>query len=135
MNSLNLKEKMQQLCKLKDWRNLVDMIDDGYKGMYVILRIIRDSDCPVGTCDVAKQMNVSTARVATALNTLQNKGFVVRSCSEKDARKVDLRLTAEGEQALSQRENTIFQTVAPMFEKLTDKEKTDFFEILHKLLK
>lgn len=135
MNSIDVKENMKQLCQLSDWQTLVEMLVDGYKGMYVILRIIRDSEQSVGTCEVARQMHVSTARVATALNTLENKGFVVRSFWKNDARKVQLRLTEEGEQALAQREAQISQTVSQLLGKLTEEEAESFFCVLHKLLK
>ncbi len=135
MNSIDVKENMKQLCQLSDWQTLVEMLVDGYKGMYVVLRIIRDSEQSVGTCEVARQMHVSTARVATALNTLENKGFVVRSCWENDARKVQLQLTEEGEQALAQREAQISQTVSQLLGKLTEEEAESFFCVLNKLLK
>lgn len=135
MNSTDVKEKMKQLCQLKDWRNLVDMLVDGYKGMFVVLRIIRDSEQSVGTCEVARQMNVSTARVATALNTLERKGLVVRSCAETDGRKVQLALTDVGQKTLAEREAQISQTVSQLIGKLTEEEAESLFFLVGKLLK
>lgn len=134
MNSTEVRENMKQLCQQKDWRNLVDVLVDGYKGMFVVLRIIRDSNQTAAPCDIAKQMNVSTARVATALNTLERKGFVVRSGAEGDARKVKLSLTAFGEEALSVREAQISELASTLLGKLTEQEQKSFFGILNKLL-
>ena len=55
------------------------MIDDEYKGMFVILRILQESDG--GTSlpgELAGLMNVSTALIARALITLENKKYKKR---------------------------------------------------------
>lgn len=138
MNTTNiaatLQDEMKNICQSKNWRTLTGLIDDGYRGMFVILRILNESDGDVVAGDLAKKMNVSTARVASALNTLQNKGYVLRRPDGKDARKVVVCLTEQGAEALEQRKLYVEQTVAPMLANLTDEETATLFALMKKML-
>lgn len=130
----DVKNHMKRLCQTKKWRELVNMIEEGYKGTFVILRIVDESESPVVAGDLAKYMNVSTARIANALKTLETKGYIVRTPHESDARKVEVRLTAEGKTALEKREARVMATVVAMTADLTEEENSTFFELLKKML-
>lgn len=129
-----IQNQMRALCQTKNWRTLIGIIDDGYRGMYVILRILQEEDAPVAAGELAKRMNVSTARIARALNTLERKAYIVRENDEKDARKVVIRMTAEGERALETRKQILSETLGRMFDRLTDAETVTLFFLLKKLL-
>lgn len=128
-----IKDNMEALCKTKNWRNLVDLIEEGYKGMFVILKIVREN-VKVVAGDLAKKMNVSTARVAYALNTLEKKNYILRTSEASDGRKVVISLTEQGELALKEREELISKMVAPMLHNLSDDETVTLFTLLKKLL-
>lgn len=134
MNIDDIKNNMQRLCGAKKWRNLIDFIEEGYKGMFVILRIVKDSAEPVSAGDLAKIMNVSTARIARALNTLERKGYIERRVSLSDARKVIIFLTEQGEIALSERDGRVSDMITPMIGRLSDCEVESFFVLLGKML-
>lgn len=130
-----IQDQMKNLCKTKNWRGLVDLIDEGYKGMFVILRILNDNPSGVTSGEIAKEMSVSTARVASALNTLENKGFVLREKQTDDARKVVITLTESGALALEKRKEYVSEKIEPMLQNLTKEEAADLFKLLYKLLK
>lgn len=130
-----LQEQMKYIRKSKNWKRLVNLIDDGYKGIFVILRIVSESDESVTAGDLAKEMNVSTARIASALNTLENKKYVKRESDAADARKVVIKTTADGEAALQKRKDEIKKMVSPMLDNLSDDEVKQLFAILNKMLK
>ena len=134
MNESFIQEKIRSLCQANSWRSLVDLIEDGYKGMFVILCILHDSKCDVVAGDLAKQMKVSTARVAKALNTLESKNYIKRESEKSDARKVVIRMTQQGEQALSERKKSVDAIIASMFKNLTEEETITLFSLLKKLL-
>ncbi|MGN0819325.1 MAG: MarR family winged helix-turn-helix transcriptional regulator [Christensenellaceae bacterium] len=127
-------DEMKSLSQSRNWKNLIGLIDDGYKGMFVILRILQESQTSVVAGELAKRMNVSTARIARALNTLENKKYIRREMDDKDARKVIIRLTELGEQALEERKRIIKNMLEPMLENLTKQEINTFFSLLKKLL-
>lgn len=134
MDFYSVQDEIRALCKTSKWKQLVDLIDDGSKGMFLILRILADSDGDVVAGDLAKIMCVSTARIASALNTLEKKGYVRRESEKTDARKVVIRLTDVGKSALDERMAGINQIVAPMFANLTDEEIKTLFYLVNKFL-
>ena len=128
-----IQNQMRTLCQGKNWRTLLGMLEDGYKGTYVMLRLVQGrTDVTAG--NLAKRMHVSTARIARALNTLEGKKYIRRENHEGDARKVIIRLTEEGERALDERNAVVRATLAPMFKNLTEEETASLFFLLHKLL-
>ena len=129
-----VEDEMKALCQSKRWKNLIGLIDDGYKGMFVILRILQASETNVVAGELAKIMNVSTARIARALNTLEAKNYIRRERDETDARKVVIRLTETGKQALEERKREVKAIFDPMFANLTEKETSTLFFILRKML-
>lgn len=135
MDFAALQTAMKELGQTANWRTLVGLIEDRYRGMFVMLNLLRDSDGAVVAGDFAKRMGVSTARVASALNTLEGKGFVRRERDETDARRVVIRMTEEGEKALEERKAYINATLAPMLDKLTAEEAETLIRLLAKLLK
>ena len=134
MDTTSIRKEMNTLCQSKNWRNLIGLIEDGYKGVFVILRMVRDNPDSVVAGDLAKQMNVSTARIARALNTLEDKHYIIRTNDKNDARKVIINLTDDGKTALAVREKQIAETVTPMLTNLTDEETELLFTLLKKLL-
>lgn len=133
MDARTIKDNMQRVFRLKNWKTFVDMIEEGYKGIFVILRIVRDNPC-VCSGDLARETGVSTARIAKALNTLEEKGFIERISEKTDGRKVLIKLTSSGEKALEERESHIVKTLKKAFDNLSEEEIVYFFELLKKLL-
>ncbi len=133
MEFTSIRQKMKGLTSTKNWRNLVGLIDDGYKGIFVILAILAETD-GLASGEIAKKMNVSTARVASALNTLEKKGFIKRERSQLDGRKVLIFLTESGREAVLKRINKIDAMVSPMLDNLTEDETATLFSLLYKLL-
>lgn len=135
MNFREMQKEMKTLCKTDNWQRLMRLFDEGYKGMFVIMRILSESEGNVSAGVLAREMNVSTARIARALNTLEAKGFIKRESETGDARKVIIKLTAQGEKALEQRMREVEKIVEPLFYNLTEEELAKLFSLLKKLLR
>ena len=126
----------QEFCKAftgKGCRKVTKLLDEGFKGMYVILRILRNSETEVLPSDIAKRMDVSTARVAAALNSLSKKGFIERIPDNLDGRKIVLKITPSGLQALEEREIVVYNLIEMFLKKITEEEATTFLAIVKKL--
>ncbi|MDE6565812.1 MAG: MarR family transcriptional regulator, partial [Clostridia bacterium] len=104
-----------------------------YKGKLMILKVLYCSKQENTAGDLAKVLNVSTARIATAINSLESKGFVVRNHSVNDGRKVIIAITESGKQALQDYNNQIKRTIQGLFGKLTDEELDTFINLSKKL--
>lgn len=129
-----IRSEMKKICHGKEWRKVIEFLENGYKGIFVILRILHESKTEVVSAALAKQLDVSTARIATALNTLERKGYIERTPSQNDGRKVVITLTPRGSEALEEREKEANALVNPLFARLTEDEKNTFFTLLKKLL-
>ncbi len=135
MDYQTLQNEIKHLFQTENWRKLMGLIDDGSRGMFLILRILNDSDGEdVVAGDLAKCACVSTARIATALNTLEKKGYVTREKSAEDARKVVIHMTDAGREMLRERLEVINSVVVPMFGKLTEEEIETLISLLKKFL-
>lgn len=134
MDYQTLQEEIKHLFQTENWKKLMGLIDDGSKGMFLILRILSDSEGEVVAGDLAKCACVSTARIATALNTLEKKGYVMREKSAEDARKVVIHMTDAGREVLRERLEVINSVVVPMLGKLTEEEIETLISLLKKFL-
>lgn len=96
-------------------RDLFTRLDELHKGMGFLLGYLDKADGVVYAGDIAKRMNVSTARIAAMLNKMEKSGYIQRRTSAEDARKTVVTLTGLGrawiqrtkEQALDQTERLL----------------------------
>lgn len=116
----------------REGRKVANLLN-GFKGAYVILRILRDSETDVLSGDIAKKMDISTARVAAALNSLSGKGYIKRAPADNDGRKTVVKITPSGLQALSEREELVYSFVEAFLKKLTEEEARAFLSLVKKL--
>ena len=85
------------------------------RGFGFILDYLEQADGEVIAGDLAKKMNVSTARIATLIKRMEQNGFITRHTSSEDARRIVIEITPEGtayveemrEQALSKVESLL----------------------------
>ena len=82
---------------------------------------------------MAKVLNVSTARIATAINSLESKGYVLRNRPAHDGRKVIIAITDTGVQALQKYSSAVNVTMQDLFGRLTDEELKTFIILCKKL--
>lgn len=98
------------------------------------LLFLRECAVPMLPSELSTGMNVSTARIATLLNAMEQKGLVVRQPDPVDRRKTRVSLTEKGlaqaEQTLSEiRQNAIFT-----LSHLSPQDTTDFLRIMRQIL-
>lgn len=113
-------------------RELFSLLREGYKGMFVLLRILRDEGSMLSG-DLAKRAGMSTARIAVAVKTLSKKNFVKRAHSAEDGRKVLIAITPQGEAELDKRESKLNNVAMSLLNKLTEQEKENFLLLLTKM--
>lgn len=130
--TLTAQELYSAICDQKV-KKAIEFIQDGFYGMYFVLKILFSAQKELTAGDIAENFGVTTARTAVVLNSLAKKGFITRSKSKDDARKTIVSLTAEGEIALHERKAKLFSVIDSMMGKLDDNEKEQLFHILRKL--
>lgn len=95
-----------------------------------ILRIIyRHGSCTIK--DILKEVTLSPSATTTALNHLEQEGFIKRSRNNNDRRTVWITLESGQAAALQMIQNRQ-QLIDGMFERLTAEEKAAFLAIIEK---
>lgn len=114
-------------------RKIVTTLEKGYKGLYVILKVIKDQNGEVIAGDISNKLNISTARVAVALKTLERKKYITKYKSSADLRKTVVRLTPLGKEVLKIREEEINSLIEALLKDLTDEEFEQLIKIINKI--
>lgn len=122
------------LCSNNNFREIVEKIEDGYSGMFYILKILSEAKEELTAGDVTNKFGTSTARTAVALTNLEKKGYITRTKSESDQRQTIVKITGDGLIALNSRKNELFSNINRYLEKLSTKEQKQLYQILQKLI-
>lgn len=104
-------------------------VDDCNRGLFMIMRMLFDAEQPVLAGEISEKLELSTARVATALKTLESRGNIVRHAAESDRRKVEVSLTEQGKKALSRATDELFSLIGFMIEQVGEKDIWEFLRI------
>lgn len=73
-----------------------DRLNKNMRGLPAVMRVLAIAGEPISPSEIASRTGVSDARVANALRTLEERGFVERRQAAGDRRRVEVVLTAEG---------------------------------------
>ncbi len=132
----NLNEKVKEFVNIfstKCSQEILKLMETAYKGKLMILKVLACDNKEYTAGDLAKVLNVSTARIATAINSLESKGYVVRNRPAHDGRKVIIAITDTGVQALQKYSSAVNVTMQDLFGRLTDEELKTFILLCKKL--
>ena len=82
---------------------------------------------------LAKMLSVSTARVASILRSLENKGLISRRTSPEDKRKVFVNITEKGSEYIKDKRSFIIEYFDGIFGRISDDERVEFIRLIKKL--
>ena len=83
--------------------------------------------------EIKTAMSVSSARIATVLNGLEDKGLITRQVDSKDRRRTILKLTPEGEKKAIEAEQKLLKTIIKTLEFLGEEDAKDCVRIIGRL--
>lgn len=119
--------------KGNNYRKILKTLEDGYKGLFVILKVIRNRSGEIIAGDISNELNISTARVAVALKTLEEKKYIIKSKGTDDGRKTIVKITNDGLIVLEKREKEIRDLIKGILNILTEDEIKQLINILWKI--
>ncbi len=121
-------------CLEQKGRNVIPTaVSNNLKGINIILKLVSYNSGNICVADIAEFLNVSTARIATALNTLEKKGYIERKKATQDARKTLISITPNGKEYLASQEKIIIGHLYNMIENLTDDEALNLLDLIKKM--
>lgn len=109
-------------------------IDESMRGEVFVLLYILKWDKYVLPSEIGEKMNISSARVATILNALENKGLITREIDKNDRRKILVSLTEKGAKQAKNHNQTIVNLAAKMLKFLGENDAKELIRITHRLV-
>ena len=107
----------------------------GLKGSKALLNYLYNKEGKVIAGDLAVALGVSTARIATTLNLLEQKGLIVRKTDEFDKRKVYVEITEIGNKSISEHREKIIGYLAVIISKIGKEKLIEHIMLLSEIKK
>ena len=127
--SKELLQTIYDFYKIKTQRQFNNAI----QGEAFALQFIAQHDDAVIPSDIENAMSVSSARVATVLGGLENKGLITRRIDPDDRRRIILKLTPTGEKQAASSAEQLLDLIKTRLEYLGEKDAKAFVRIIGKL--
>ena len=124
-----LLEKMQSLHKAKPHR----LINEALQGGAFVLHYIALQGGDVLPGEISQEMGVSSARVAAALNGLEDKGLITRRIDKNDRRKILVGFTKKGKAYAERQHRAVTETAGKLLEMLGEEDATEYVRITGRL--
>jgi len=122
-------KKLYMLHRATPQRN----IDEALQGEAHVLYYMADRGVDVLPGEISNYMNVSSARIAQALNSIESKGWITRKIDKNDRRRILVRLTQEGKKAAESYQQNIQKLVSKMLNLLGEHDSQEYVRITGKL--
>ena len=94
----------------------------------VIYFLFKNSGKAIMPSDIAKFTNTSTARIATILNSLEDKGMIIREISREDRRKILVSITDKGRKTAEKAYDQTISDIASVFQTMGEKRAMGFVD-------
>lgn len=133
---MSTREEAQELLeKIHSCRpkSFFTKIDETQRGMNFVLCYLKDADHEVLAGELAKESNVSTARIAALLKTMEKNGLIERYHSASDARHTIVKITSAGTRQAEQTKEQILTRIELLLEKIDKEELEEFIRISNKI--
>lgn len=114
-------------------RSFFGKVDECQRGTGFILAYLEQKSGEVIAGDLARELNVSTARIAALLKTMEKNGLIIRYRSSADNRQTVVEITQKGiDYSLKMREQ-ILEKVELLLERVSREELDQFIRISEKI--
>lgn len=130
---MNDKELATKL--LKDlWDNrpnrFNNFLDESNKGEFGLLNYIYFETKEVSAGMLSEKLKVSTARIASILNSLEAKKLIKRKIGTDDKRKVVVEITTEGKEIIKKYQEDVVNKVSYIISRIGQEKVKQYFDIM-----
>ena len=103
------------------------------RGELFVLNYLYNREDGVHPKELSEKLSVSTARIASLLNHMEEKHLVVRETDPEDSRQVLVRLTPDGSDAIRRCRSEVLASVERMLESLGPDDAREYIRIQEKI--
>lgn len=128
-------DAQEMLHKLRTCRSksVFGKIDESQKGIGFILVYLQESDHEVIAGDLARELGVSTARIAALLRKMEKNRLIFRYRSSEDARQTVVQIMQEGSAYVDKMKEQMLMKMELLIEKVGIEDMEEFIRISHKI--
>lgn len=109
-------------------------VNKAIEGRPYVLKHLYEYDGEAYPKDLCEDMGVSTARIATILNQLEDRGYITREDDPDDSRQVVVKITDEGVDKAREMHNELLDYFANLLKKLGPEDAREYVRLQHKVL-
>lgn len=114
-------------------RDFFSKMDEVSRGTGFVLAYLDEAETEVFPSDIARDMNVSTARIAAMLRQLEKNGFITRESSSQDGRKTVVTLTKLGRTWIQRTKEQAVDKTELLLERVGSEDIQDFIRLSKKI--
>lgn len=127
--AVELLNKMQLLHRTNPKNNLTDAL----RGESFVLQYLLSHDEAVLPGEIGSEMNVSSARIAQTLNSIEKKGWITRQIDPDDRRRIIVKLMPEGKTEAEKQQQKLMDDAAKILDLLGEHDAKEYVRIMGKL--
>ncbi|MDR0508225.1 MAG: MarR family winged helix-turn-helix transcriptional regulator [Candidatus Methanoplasma sp.] len=106
------------------------LVQDGFRGEIFVLLFINRTGGRTVPGHISDSAGVSSARIATALNSLEEKGLITREIDSEDRRKIIVRLTQKGAERVEEEEKKKLEEIKNILIRLGEEDAKELVRIM-----
>lgn len=131
-NKEDAQEFLQQMrsCRV---RPFYSKLDESQRGTGFVIAYLSEAEGEVIAGDLARELNVSTARIAALLRKMENDGLIRRRRADTDARQTVVEITQAGTEYSHMMKEQILEKAELLLEKVGKDDLNEFIRISKKI--
>lgn len=134
LSSEKLAEMLAEQTELLFHNGPQKQIQKYAQGELFVLRCLDRVSEPLLPSDLSEQVQTSSARIATILNTLEKKELIVREIDPSDRRRILVTLTPEGKEYTETIRKKIQGKMVKLLEKLGEDDAREYIRITKRII-
>lgn len=115
--------------KKNNFMSLNDLLADFNKGEFAVLGYLNYKENDILSGTLSEKLNISTARVASILNSLEKKELVIRKNIRNDKRKTKVSISNKGKKLITNEKEKIIAKIILIIKSLSENELNEYLRI------
>lgn len=132
MNDIEFAEFLFSKLKPNSLNNILNEFNRGEIGVLSYLAFDKNE---VSAGELSDNLNVTTARIASILNSLESKEYISRSENIKDKRKILVRITKQGKELAIKAKQEIIDKIIKIIQEVGYEELKNYIDVALKIKK
>lgn len=133
MNQEELAKSLLKQLRCNTEISLSDLLNDFSRGEIGVLSYLVCEKNEVSAGELSTQLNVTTARIAKILKSLEAKKYIIRKKEEKDKRKTVVAITKKGKELAKTTEKEIIRKITKVIAEIGEEQIKEYIKMALKI--